>query len=73
GTSAIEKLRAVVLRHPEVITVTSEHGRPDNGSYPAAFSNVELFVPLKPAEEWPAGQTKTKLIAELNQELTDAL
>ena len=47
---------------PEVITVVSQHGRPDNGSDASPFSNVELFVPLKPFDEWPQGLTKEKLI-----------
>jgi cobalt-zinc-cadmium resistance protein CzcA len=38
-----------------VLTVVSQHGRPDNGSDASPFSNVELFVPLKPFDEWPAG------------------
>jgi cobalt-zinc-cadmium resistance protein CzcA len=73
GTPAIRKMREILLRHPEVITVTSEHGRPDNGSYPAPFSNVELYAPLKPSDEWPAGYTKEKLIEELNREFADAV
>jgi heavy metal efflux system protein len=44
-----------LLRHPEVITVVSQHGRPDNGSDAAGFSNAEFFVPLKPFDEWPRG------------------
>jgi heavy metal efflux system protein len=55
GTEATRKMREILLRHPEVITVVSQHGRPDNGSDASPFSNVELFVPLKPFDEWPAG------------------
>ena len=56
-------MREILLRHPEVITVVSQHGRPDNGSDASPFSNVELFAPLKPYDEWPAGMTKDKLTA----------
>jgi cobalt-zinc-cadmium resistance protein CzcA len=73
GTAAAGKMREILLRHPEVITVVSQHGRPDNGSDASPFSNVELFVPLKPLDEWPAGLTKDKLTAQLQQEFTDAL
>ena len=73
GTEATSKMREILLRHPEVILVTSQHGRPDNGSDPSPFSNVELFAPLKPADQWPSGQTKEKLTAELEQEFADAL
>ena len=73
GTAAAAKMREIVLRHPEVITVVSQHGRPDNGSDASPYSNVELFVPLKPYNEWPSGMTKAKLTAQLQKELTDAL
>ena len=62
GTPATRKLREILLRHPEVISVVSQHGRPDDGSDASPFSNVELFVPLKPFDQWPAGVTKDKLI-----------
>ena len=55
GTEAARRMREILLRHPEVITVVSQHGRPDNGSDASPFSNVELFAPLKPFDQWPAG------------------
>ncbi|HET6306324.1 MAG TPA: efflux RND transporter permease subunit, partial [Rhodopila sp.] len=73
GTAATRKIREILLRHPEVITVVSQHGRPDNGSDASPFSNVELFVPLKPFDEWPRGLTKEKLTADLQQEFAAEL
>lgn len=73
GTQATRKMREILLRHPEIITVVSQHGRPDNGSDPSPFSNVELFVPLKPLDEWPSGQTKEKLTKVIQGEFTDEL
>jgi len=73
GTEATRKTREILLRHPEVITVVSQHGRPDNGSDASPFSNVELFVPLKPYDEWPSGLTKDKLTDELQREFSDEL
>src|SRR5262249_26137896 len=70
GMPIVNKLREIVLRHPEVITVVSQHGRPDNGSDAAGFNNVELFVPLKPFEEWARGMTKEKLINDLQSEFS---
>jgi cobalt-zinc-cadmium resistance protein CzcA len=67
---AVNKMREILLRHPEVITVVSQHGRPDNGSDAAGFNNVELFVPLKPFEQWASGMTKEKLIDEVQSEFT---
>ena len=62
-----------MMRHPEILTTVSQHGRPDNGSDASPFSNVEIFAPLKPFDEWPANYTKEKLIEELNREFTDAV
>ena len=73
GEPAAHKMREILLRHPEVITVVSQHGRPDNGSDASPFSNVELFVPLKPYDEWPVGFTKDMLIDQLQHEFTDEL
>jgi heavy metal efflux system protein len=73
GEPAAAKMREILLRHPEVITAISQHGRPDNGSDASPFSNVELFVPLKPYDEWPRGFTKDMLIAQLQKEFNDEL
>jgi len=73
GTEATRKMREILLRHPQIITVVSQHGRPDNGSDASPFSNVELFAPLKSYDEWPAGMTKDKLTAQLQAEFTAAL
>jgi cobalt-zinc-cadmium resistance protein CzcA len=66
-------MREILLRHPEVITVVSQHGRPDNGSDASPFSNVELFVPLKPYEQWRVGYSKDMLVDELQHEFADEL
>jgi cobalt-zinc-cadmium resistance protein CzcA len=73
GEPATHKMREILLRHPEVITVVSQHGRPDNGSDASPFSNVELFVPLKPYEQWRVGYTKDMLVDEVQHEFTDEL
>jgi heavy metal efflux system protein len=73
GTPVTGKMREILLRHPEVLTVVSQHGRPDNGSDASPFSNVELFAPLKPFDEWPANLTKEKLTEELQNEFADEL
>ena len=73
GTEPTRIMREILLRHPEIITVVSQHGRPDNGSDASPFSNVELFAPLKNYDEWPAGMTKDKLTAQLQSEFDAAL
>jgi cobalt-zinc-cadmium resistance protein CzcA len=59
-------------KHPEVVTVVSQLGRPDDGTDVSGFYNIELFAPLKPFDEWRRGLTKETLTDDLNKELTDA-
>jgi heavy metal efflux system protein len=73
GQAATRKMRLILLRHPQVVTVTSQHGRPDNGTDAAPFSNVELFVPLKPLDQWPRGVTKEQLTNQIQQEFQNEL
>lgn len=63
----------ILLRHPEVITVVSQHGRPDDGSDASPFSNVELFAPLKPFDKWPRGLTKDELTKQIQAEFENEL
>ena len=58
GEPIVNRIREILLRYPEVITVTSQQGRPDDGSDAAGFYNAEFFVPLKPFDEWPPNVTK---------------
>jgi cobalt-zinc-cadmium resistance protein CzcA len=73
GEAATRKMRLILQKYPEVITVISQHGRPDDGSDASPFSNVELFVPLKPYAQWPKGMTKEKLINEALTEFESEL
>jgi cobalt-zinc-cadmium resistance protein CzcA len=68
GMPIVNRIREIILKHPEVVTVTSQHGRPDNGSDAAGFFNAEFFVPLKPFDEWPTGYTKADLVKDLQKE-----
>lgn len=65
GTAKVHRMREIIKSYPEIVTVVSQHGRPDDGSDAAGFNNVELFAPLKPVEEWPAGATKAQMVEEL--------
>jgi cobalt-zinc-cadmium resistance protein CzcA len=73
GEAATRKMREILLRHPEVITLVSQHGRPDDGSDASPFSNVEIFAPLKPFDEWPKGLTKEKLTDQIQTEFNNEL
>ncbi len=58
-------------RNPEIRTVVSQLGRPDDGTDPSGFYNIEMFAPLLPQDEWRRGITKEKLTLQLSRELHD--
>ena len=68
GMDKVSRMRSILKSHPEVITVVSQHGRPDDGSDAAGFYNAEFFVPLKPPHEWPRGYSKDQLVDELQRQ-----
>src|SRR5581483_1429624 len=58
------EIRHIFRQSPEVMTVVSQLGRPDDGTDPTSFFNAEFLANLKPHKEWRPGLTKEKLIAE---------
>lgn len=70
GMSSVTRMRHILKSYPEVITVVSQHGRPDDGSDASSFGNAEFFVPLKPFDEWPSGMTKARLIDALQEKFS---
>ena len=64
------EVRAILRSFPEVTTVASELGRPDDGTDPTGFFNVEFFVGLKPYSQWTGTyRNKAGLIEAINQKL----
>ncbi len=55
------KLEAALLTFPEVIYATSRVGRPEIGGDPEPVSNVEIFVGLKPVNEWTSATDRPAL------------
>jgi heavy metal efflux system protein len=65
----VNRMRVLISKYPEVQSVISQHGRPDDGTDATGFFNAEFFVPLKPFDSWPARMDKAKL----TQDMTHAL
>ena len=64
------KVREILRSFPEVTTVASELGRPDDGTDPTGFFNVEFYVDLKPYSQWTgAYRNKAGLIEAINKKL----
>jgi cobalt-zinc-cadmium resistance protein CzcA len=71
SSKIVPEIRAVIRSFPEVTVVTSEHGRPDDGTNPTGFFNAEFYVGLKPYDEWHgAYHDKPALIAAMNEKLS---
>ncbi len=71
GDAPVNRMRQIMKSYPEVVTVVSQHGRPDDGTDATGFFNAEFFVPLKPFDTWPAGMDKDKLVQQLTDRLGD--
>ena len=41
------------IKYPEVRTVVVQMGRPDDGTDPGGFNNVEVFAPFRNERDWP--------------------
>jgi cobalt-zinc-cadmium resistance protein CzcA len=64
------RIRDILRSFPEVTTVASELARPDDGTDPTGFFNVEFYVDLKPYSSWAgAYRTKAGLIEAINTKL----
>ncbi len=65
------RIRAVLHSFPNVTTVTSELGRPDDGTDSTGFFNVEFFVGLRPYADWTGPyRNKPAQIAAIDRKLS---
>src|SRR5207247_1262917 len=69
GNSYVNRMRAVIASFPEVESVVSQQGRPDDGTDAAGFFNAEFFAPLKPMRQWRRGIEKDDLTIEILHKL----
>ncbi|HLW51409.1 MAG TPA: CusA/CzcA family heavy metal efflux RND transporter [Candidatus Angelobacter sp.] len=66
------QIRNILISYPQVTMVGSELGRPDDGTDPTGFFNVEFYVGLKPYgdKSWKGDtNTKQKLIEAIDKRL----
>lgn len=69
GNGYVNRIRKLIKDFPEVETVVSQQGRPDDGTDATGFFNAEFFVPLKPESDWPKGSDKDTLTSQLSSKL----
>jgi len=69
ATELADQMRAIFTKYPEVTTVVSQLGRPEDGTDPTSYFNCEFFVNLKPRAAWRKGLTKPALVHQLEADL----
>jgi cobalt-zinc-cadmium resistance protein CzcA len=67
STILCRKIRQTLHTVPEVATVISKAGRPEDGTDPKSLNQTESFVGLKPASEWRPGFTKAQVVDQLQR------
>ena len=70
GNGTVNRIRAVLQEFPEVITATSQQGRPDDGTDSAGFFNAEFFLPLKPPDQWTTAPNRDGLVHAMQERLS---
>lgn len=69
-------VRKRLAEYPEVKLAASQIGRPDDGTDPTGFYELQVFVPLNPRSKWPAPpgkdrpREKFELIEDLDEDLS---
>ena len=62
--------RKALTSVPEVRTAVSKAGQPEDGTDPKTLSMAEIFIDVKPQEEWRKGLTRDQLIEEMDKKLS---
>jgi heavy metal efflux system protein len=67
ATRILRSVRKALLTVPEVRTTVSKAGQPEDGTDPKTISMAEVFVDLKPEDQWRKGLTKAQLIDQMDK------
>ncbi len=67
ATRILSGARKALLKVPEIRTAVSKAGQPEDGTDPKTISMAEIFVDVKPQEEWRKGLTRDQLMEEMSQ------
>ena len=63
------RIRAIVREFPEVQTIVSQLGRPEDGSDAKGANQIESLVALHPEKEWTRGIGKPQLVRQIQDAL----
>src|SRR5712692_5045651 len=73
GRRLVPRIKELLRRTPEVREILTQLGRPEDGTDPTLPNNLEMFVRLKPLEQWrPRMRTLDALAAEMDGNVREA-
>ncbi|KAF0805653.1 cation efflux system protein [Alcanivorax xiamenensis] len=64
-----EKLERQIMTFPEVTYALSRVGRAEIGGDPEPVSNVEIYIGLKPVDEWTSARNRLELQEKIQEKL----
>ena len=67
------RIERVLMRFPEVITVVSRSGSPELATDVMGIEAGDVFVMLKPKEQWTTAQTKGELVERMSAALNETV
>jgi heavy metal efflux system protein len=65
----VKQMRLALASFPEVKTVVSQLGRPDDGTDVGGFNESETYVDLIPTSEWKTAGNRPALVAKMSEVL----
>jgi heavy metal efflux system protein len=71
AAKTLHNVRKALMTVPEVRTTVSKAGQPEDGTDPKTISMAEVFVDIKPQEQWRKGLTREQLIEDMDRAVSD--
>jgi heavy metal efflux system protein len=63
------RMKDNMLTYPEVDFVLTQTGRPNDGTDPTGFFNIEFHVELHPEREWTSGRSQSDVLRQMQEDL----
>ena len=70
ASNILRDVRNALSKIPEVRTTVSKAGQPEDGTDPKTISMAEVFVDVKPQEEWRKDLTRVQLIEQMDHAIS---
>jgi heavy metal efflux system protein len=70
GAEVLRDVRLSIMKFSEVKDVLSEQGHPEDGTDDEAPNQSEMFVIMKPQDDWKTGRSKEQIVDGMREELS---